>query len=59
MSEMPLKQTEKVGVVWNKKFKSGKDGLKISINGELFVAFINNKKALITDPDYVVVKYID
>lgn len=53
------KQTEKVGVIWIKDFKSKKTGLKLSINNQLYVAFKNNKKQQPTDPDYVVVKYID
>ena len=53
------KQTEKVGVIWNKQFKSKKDGLKLSINGQLYVAFKNTKKVDALDPDYIVVKYID
>jgi len=57
--EVPKKQTEKVGVIWIKEFKSKKMGLKLSINGQLFVAFKNNKKADALDPDYIVVKYID
>ena len=56
---VPKKQTEKVGVAWIKKFKSNKDGLKLSINGQLYVAFVNNKKQTNLDPDYIIVKYID
>jgi len=57
--EVPKKQTEKVGVIWNKQFKSNKEGLKLSINGQLYVAFKNNKKTDALDPDYIVVKYLD
>lgn len=53
------KQTEKVGVAWVKEFKSKKTGLKLSINGQLYVAFHNNKKADNLDPDYIIVRYID
>jgi len=53
------KQTEKVGVIWIKQFKSKKEGLKLSINNQLYVAFKNSKKTQSTDPDYVVVKYVD
>jgi len=59
MSEQKKKVTENVGVIWKKTFKSGKDGLKLSVNGELFVAFVNTKKVTNLDPDYVIVKYID
>ena len=53
-------RVEKVGVAWNRKMKNGKDGLKISINKEIFIAYKNTKKGdNIKAPDYVVVKFID
>ena len=57
--EVTPKQTEKVGVAWIKEFKSKKMGLKLSINGQLYVAFKNNKKSDALDPDYIIVRYID
>ena len=50
---------EKVGVIWNKTFKNGKEGFKLSINKEIFIAFKNLKKKTDKDPDWVIVKFID
>ena len=53
-------EIEKVGVAWLRKMKNGKEGIKISINKEIFIAFKNNKKGdNIKAPDYVIVKFID
>lgn len=50
---------EKVGVAWKREFKNKKVGLKLSIRGELFVAYENTKKSKSTDVDYVICKFID
>ena len=50
---------QKVGVAWRREFKNKKAGLKLSINGELFVAYENKQKKKDTDPHYVVCKYLD
>jgi len=52
-------RVEKVGVAWNREFKGGKKGLKISINKQLYVAYENKQKKKDTDVDYVVCKFID
>ncbi len=52
-------RVEKVGVAWLRKFKNGKDGFKLSLNGEIYVAYKNLKKKDEKDPDFVVVKFID
>lgn len=54
-----MAQIEKIGVAWNRKFKNGKEGIKISINKEIFVAYLNTKKKKPTDPDYVVIRFVD
>ena len=54
-----MAKIQKVGVAWDRKFKNGKDGIKISINKELFVAYKNTKKAKELDPDYVIVKFVE
>ena len=60
MSEAPKKDTvERVGVAWKRTFKNGKEGIKISINREIYLAFVNTKKAGEKDPDFVIVKYLD
>jgi len=56
---MEQKAVEKVGVAWIRKFKNGKEGLKISIKKEIFIAYKNTTKQKDTDPDFVVVKFID
>lgn len=50
---------EKVGVGWDRKFKNGKEGIKISINKEIFILYKNNKASKQTDPNYVIVKFCD
>jgi hypothetical protein len=50
---------EKVGVAWTRVFKNGKEGLKLSINKQIYVAFKNLKKSDDKDPDYIIVKFID
>jgi hypothetical protein len=52
-------QIEKVGVGWKREFKNKKAGLKLSIRGELFVAYENTKKVKPTDVDYVICKFLD
>ena len=52
-------RVEKVGVAWLRDFKGDKKGIKASINKELFVFYENKRKSKDTDPDYVVVKFID
>lgn len=54
-----MSKIEKVGVAWDREFKNGKKGIKISINKDIYIAYKNNQKKKDTDPDYVVVKYID
>ncbi len=55
----PKSKVEKVGVAWTRKFKNGKEGFKLSINKEIFVAFKNLKKKADKDPDFIIVKFID
>jgi len=50
---------EKVGVAWTRIFKNGKEGIKLSILGQIYVAFKNLKKNKETDPDFIIVKFID
>ena len=50
---------EKVGVGWKRVFKNSKFGLKLSIRKEILVAFENKRKVKDTDPDYVIVKFLD
>jgi len=51
---------EKVGVAWLRKFKNGKEGLKISLNKVIYVAFKNSKKGdNLKAPDFIIVKFID
>jgi len=50
---------EKVGVAWTRTFKNGKEGLKVSINREIYIAFKNLKKKGEKDPDFIIVKFID
>ena len=50
---------EKVGVAWTRIFKNGKEGFKISINKQIYIAFKNLKKKTDKDPDWVIVKFID
>lgn len=50
---------EKVGVGWNRKFKNNKEGIKLSINKEIFIMYVNTQKKKQTDPDYVIVKFFD
>jgi hypothetical protein len=47
------------GVAWNRKFKNGKEGIKISLNKEIYVAYLNTQKKKSTDPDYVIIKFYD
>ena len=50
---------EKVGVAWSREFRNKKKGLKLSIRGEIFVAYENTKKAKNTDVDFVICKFKD
>jgi len=50
---------EKAGVAWIRTFKNGKEGLKISINKQIYIAFKNLKKAGEKDPDFIIVKFLD
>lgn len=54
-----MAKVEKIGVAWKKVFKNKKEGIKISLNKETYVAYINTKKEKKTDPDYVICKFID
>ena len=54
-----MAKIEKIGVAWDRKFKGGKEGIKISINKEIYIAYNNTKKKSDTDPDYVIVKFVD
>jgi len=55
-----MAKIEKVGVAWDRKFKNNKEGIKISINKkDIYIAYKNSQKKKDTDPDYVVVKFID
>lgn len=49
---------QKVGVAWKRKFKKS-EGIKVSINKEIFILYENKKKSKNTDPDFVVVKFKD
>ncbi len=57
--EQRKSNVEKVGVAWIRTFKNGKEGLKISINKQIYVAYKNLKKSGEKDPDYIVVKFLD
>ena len=50
---------KKVGVMWEREFKNKKSGFKISLEKVIYVAYKNTKKERITDPDFVIVKFID
>jgi len=51
---------EKCGVAWLRKFKNGKEGIKISLNKVIYIAFKNSKKGDNEKaPDYIVVRFID
>lgn len=54
-----MARIEKVGVAWNRVFKNNKKGIKLSIDKKLYVAFVNSKKKKDTDPDYIIVRFID
>ena len=57
-----MAKIEKIGVAWNREFKNGKEGLKLSLNKEIYIAYVNTKKSVSgkdTDPDYIIVKFID
>ena len=49
----------KVGVAWNRKFKNGKEGIKASLNKEIYIFYQNSTKKKDTDPDYIICKFID
>lgn len=51
---------EKRGVAWVRKFKNGKEGIKIAIDKkDIYIAYKNTKKAKDTDPDFVIVSFVD
>jgi hypothetical protein len=50
---------EKVGVAWTRIFKNGKEGIKLSINKQIYIAHKNLKKNKETDPDWIIVKFTD
>jgi uncharacterized protein (DUF736 family) len=52
-------KVENCGVAWKRTFKNGKEGIKISINREIYIAFVNTKKRGEKDPDFIVVHFID
>ena len=54
-----MAKIEKIGVAWNRKFKNNKEGIKISINKEIYIAYVNKAKKKDTDPDYVIIRFID
>ena len=54
-----MAKIEKVGVAWDRKFKNGKVGIKLSINKELFIAYKNTRKTKELDPDYVIVRFVE
>ena len=59
---MAKAKIEKVGVMWERVFKNGKEGFKISLEKEIYVAYKNNKKlesGKETDPDFIIVKFTD
>lgn len=49
----------KQGVAWDRKFNNGKEGIKISLNKEIYIAYKNTQKKKDTDPDYVIVRFFD
>lgn len=54
-----MTKIEKIGVAWNRDFKKGKKGIKISIDKQIYIAYVNTQKKKSTDPDYVIVKFVD
>ena len=54
-----MARIEKVGVGWIRKFKNKKEGIKLSINKQLFIAYKNTKATKDTDPNYVIVRFVD
>ena len=54
-----MSHIEKAGVAWKRTFKNKKEGIKISINKEIYVAYVNTAKKKDTDPDYVICKFVD
>jgi hypothetical protein len=54
-----MAEVQKVGVAWNRKFKNGKEGIKISINKEIYIAYPNKQVKKDTDPHYVICKFVD
>jgi len=53
------KNVEKCGVAWKRTFKNGKEGIKISLNKQIYLAFPNTRKQTDKDPDYVIIRYLD
>jgi hypothetical protein len=56
---MENQNIKKVGVGWKREFKNKKVGLKLSINGKLYVAYENTKKVKPTDVDFVIVEFLE
>jgi hypothetical protein len=54
-----MAKIEKQGVAWNRKFSNGKEGIKISLNKEIYIAYKNTQKKKETDPDYVIIRFVD
>ena len=57
--EMKNYKIVKVGVAWKREFKNKKEGIKISIDKEIFIAYKNLRRKTDKDPDFVVVKFVD
>ena len=54
-----MAKVEKVGVAWNRTFRNKKEGIKLSVEKKLYVAYKNTNKKKDTDPDYVICRFID
>jgi hypothetical protein len=60
MANVERQNIEKCGVAWKRVFKNGKEGLKISLNKQIYLAFPNTKKGSDDkQPDFVIIKYLD
>ena len=54
-----MARIEKIGVAWDRKFKNGKEGIKLSINKKIYIMYKNKRASKQTDPNYVIVEFID